>query len=534
MKKIIFIFTLLSVFFVWNCSDPIIEDEWSSSARVWEDKLGDYRGTIEIAVDGLPMDTVVQQGLFSGDNYNQVTLWIAKLSILDKHYGNIFFRELSFKESGGVIYIKGKNNFMVGTGSSPQLVTFEISGEIKNDVLMFDITINGLESLELQLTMRNGRRVDKLPSELSSVEKFIVEEEDKVNRPFITGNTSISYGNAYDYLRFFVADSLTITDSTYFAVKPRLELAQGAWIEPDANMNWTVTHNFDIEDAPSIATTDSLYRFSESKSDFMQEQRYEIKVWAADSINSTNYLVSYVQSNAIKISLFNWKLGTSGAFNEPIAGWATNNAYIETLAASNVELSKIYTERVLGANIGDTGAKVRTAVLGTVTDANIEVISGKLFRGVFDMDSIDTPKKGELHGVVFSKRKPVTISGQYKYFPGEVLYVGDSIVPDSVLNHTDSCYIEAFLYESPTSDVYLDSLDYMKDVKVIGHAKFVGGESYSFRNFTMHFDVRNWIPERRYHLGIVCRSSGKSEQRIGAPGSELTVSGFELMSTKVL
>ena len=528
MKKIILLFTLLSVFLVWNCSDKIeAADEWSSSARTWEDKLGDYRGTLDILVDGLAMDTVVQQVSFVGDNYNRVSMSIEDLYIQDKRYGTVYFTELSFKEENGVINIKGTQNSP--TSTSFGLVTFDIVGKVKNNVLSFDLTINGVDIKELQLNMRNARMIDKFPNSATYIEKAFVVEED-LNRPFITGTPAISSHQ----VTIFVADSLTITDSTFFCVRPKFELSPGAWIEPDPTMNWTVTHNTnpDIKDAPSIATTDSLYRFTEKLDMFGNRTMYfELKVWAEDSINFREYRVTYAKSNAIKISLFHWE--TRDGYREPIAGWATNNGYFKTLSKDVPLFANRYATRVLGGTIGEIGATVRTGVTGTVKDSNVVVVSGKLFRGVFNLDSLNTPKNGELHGVPFSKRKPVSLRGQFKYIPGSVLYLGDSILPDSIKGHTDSCYIEAFLYESPTADSYLDSLD-LDDRKIVGHAKFVSGKSYEFRDFSMNFKVRNWVPNRRYHLGIVCRSSGKDEYRVGAQGSELTVSGFEIMSTQVL
>ena len=403
MKKVILLFTLLSAFFVWNCSDELdLENEWNSSARSWEEKLGNYRGTIEVTVDGLPMDTIVQQVSFTGTNYDQVNLIIENLSILDERYGYIYFREMSFKDVNGVICIKGKQNASDGTPLG--LVTYEILGEIKDDVLTFDLTINGTQVMEHNLHMTNGVLVKEFPSDLAFVESATFVEANKELRPFITGTPSI-YNANFGTITFFVADSLTITDSTFFSVKPILKLAQGAWIKPDTTMNWRVTHNLAIEDAPSIATCDSLYSFTLSKLNPNWKMFYDIRVWAADSINYRDYRITYAKSNAIKIDLFHWE--KRDGYLEPIAGWATNNAYIKELSKKYLNITNLYTDRVLGANIGDNGARMRSGILGTVKDSNIVVVSGKLFRGEFDMDSLLTPKQGELHGVPFRDRKSV-------------------------------------------------------------------------------------------------------------------------------
>ena len=522
MKNLILIYTLLSVFFVWSCSDEVDSvEEWNSSARVWEDKVGNYRGLLEATVGDTPMDTVIQQVALVGDNYDRINLSISSVTIADQYYNYFVFSELSFKEDNGVLYIKGEEN---NQNQALGLISLKIEGEIKNDLFTFDLTINGLHSLDIKLSMKDGRLVEEFPSSSCYIEKVILEEEDKENSPFITGTPII---NSYGHIVFFVADSLTITDSTFFSVRPiSLELAPGAWIEADTTMNWKIKHS-PIEDIPSTATSDSLYHFSED------ELTYRIKIWAADSIRWRYCHITYAKSNATKISLFHWENSENGGYSEPIAGWASNNDYINHMLTSNtIKNPNMYVKRVLGNDIGDTGAEMKTEVIGTVADSNIRIITGKLFRGYFDLDSIDTPKRGEFHGIAFSKRKPVSLRAYYKYLPGEVLYVGDSIVPDSILNQTDSCYIEAFLYESVASGVYLDSLDYMNDPKVIGHAKFAGGKSVYYRQISMNFTVRNWIPTRRYHLGIICKSSGKDEDRIGSPGSVLSVSGFELMSTE--
>ena len=523
MKNLILIFTLLSVFFVWSCDDDdvIYGEGWSSSAREWETKVGYYRGQLEIEVDGLPMDTMIQQVALDGDNYDRVNLRITDVTINDEYYGGFYLSELSFKEENGVIHIKGKqNNQNITLG----LISIEIEGEIKNDVFTFDMAITGLETLDLRFSMKSGRLVEEFPNDDCSIEKIVFQE----NASFLTGTPTI-YGGA---ICFYVADSLTTTDSTFFSVGIKeLELASGAWIEPDTTKNWTMTHNHESKGAPSIATTDSLYRFSEKI-----KNRY-IKVWAADSINYQEYQIRYEHSNATKISLFHWEASEIGPYMEPIAGWASNNAYIhQLLGSSTISNNSMYITRVLGKETGDIGARMETEVIGTVADSSIKVIAGKLFRGQFDLDSIDTPKNGEFHGITFNKRKPVSLSGYYRYIPGEVLHIGDSIVPDSVLVVTDSCYIEAFLYAAVDSDAYLDSLYISydpkgRDPRVIGYAKFAGGIASEYRQFSMRFDVRNWVSSRRYHLGIVCSSSGKDRQRIGASGSVLYVSGFELMST---
>lgn len=516
MKKIILIFTLLSIFFAWSCNDGVsTPEEWSSSARAWEEKVGYYRGQLEARVDGLPMDTVVQQVALNGDDYDRINLSISNIAINNQTYGAFYFSELSFKEENGVIYVKGKENNQNGALG---LVSLTIDGEIKNDVFTFELTINGTNSLEIKLNMENGYLVEKFPSSDSSIEGLELDDT-----PFIIGVPSIS-GNS---ITFFVADSLTTTDSTFFSVKIKsLELAPGAWIEPDTMMNWSITH-FD-KDSPSTATTDSSYRFSGG---YEFEDRYKrIRVWAADSIRWQYYSIGYAKSNAIDIPLFQWKDNANG-YQEPIANWASNNAYIHQLLTSNtIKNPSMYVKRVLGNNIGDTGAEMRTEVIGTVADSNIRIVTGRLFRGEFDLDSIDTPKNGELHGIDFNKQEPMALRGYYKYLPGKVLYVGDSIVPDSVLNQTDSCYIETFLYETIDSDSFLDSLD-RQDPRIIGYTRFAAGKTTYYRQFTMSIDPKNWTPDKTYRLGIVCRSSGKDDERIGSPGSVLSVSGFELMYT---
>ncbi|MGL5682403.1 MAG: PCMD domain-containing protein [Marinifilaceae bacterium] len=514
--KILFLFLLFGFI---ACTDEEIDNGagWNGSARKWEHLEGGYRGFVYASVDGIVMDTIIQQALITSDDYDNIRLIVSNLRIQSTHYGNLIFSKLQFQELASkgsavtAVAFQGEQTLDNGTLG---MLKMKIEGKIVDGNLTFSLNMQGLQSLAMQLEMPHGRYMKKLPSSLCNVTKMGVSEE-----PFITGTPDIS-GNM---ITFYVADTLRTTDSTYFTVLPKFELSPGAWVEADTIMSWKLNQSTD-EETPSVITTDSVYRFN-SKNEWIP-----LKVWANDSINYRMYYVRYARSKGTTLPLFKWE--NVGDYSNPIDGWTSNNAYLHSLLKTGVLTSpSMYVKRVLGYNVGDTGARLVSDVIGSVEDSTIQVVAGRLFRGSFEMDSLETPKKGELHGVGF-KGKPVTLRGYFKYLPGEKLFVQDSIVPDSIRTQTDSCLIEAFLYEAPLATSVLDSItDFAKDPKIVAHGRFTSGKCQEFMPFAISFTVRNWLPTKRYHMGIICTSSAKTKERVGSPGSTLTVSSFEVMSS---
>ena len=199
---------------------------------------------------------------------------------------------------------------------------------------------------------------------------------------------------------------------------------------------------------------------------------------------------------------------------------------------------------VLGINVpvpvveaGDKSAEITTS--RTVNPSNLSplipgVTAGTLFLGQFKLDIFNT-LKSTLFGAPY-RSKPVGFKITYKYTPGQIYY--KSVPVDGgndtqvVSGEKDECSINAYLYEVASYAESLDGTNINTSNKVIMKAVLADGTAKAdYTTQTISFvETGNgtYDASKKYKLAIVCSSSKKGDQFMGADGSKLWVKHLEV------
>lgn len=166
------------------------------------------------------------------------------------------------------------------------------------------------------------------------------------------------------------------------------------------------------------------------------------------------------------------------------------------------------------------------------------VTAGTLFLGAFSLD-LDVLKSTHF-GEPYTK-KPVSFKMTYKYTPGATYYktvvkeVEKGKVNDTevVPNTNDECSINAYLYEVSNYDETLDGTNINTSSKVILKAVLADGTAKSaYTTETIQFKETgngSFDPAKKYKLAIVCSSSKRGDEFMGADGSKLWVKYLEVI-----
>lgn len=322
------------------------------------------------------------------------------------------------------------------------------------------------------------------------------------------------------------------TPAAKLLLTPKVELAEGAVVDSVVidYGDGKPTMKIDLEtaiDFSKFSTTSCVkyyvvaedVRKSSVKSLFMEKlvgisALYTMENWVIDAENGTPTPAGLTNSNSI-------------GFYTPLYG---------------VDLKYFLVEK------GSTGsAEIRTFYSVSLTSPQTTlpgITAGILFNGSYKLD-VNNWSKSPHFGEIFAT-EPMMFKFSYKYTPGSEYYmtmIGDSVYKgDSVTYHyaeivpnmKDSCSINAYLYEVSNLNETLDGTNINTSSKVILKAVFSDGKTTdSYLDKEISFvSTGNGIydPKKLYKLAIVCSSSIRGDQFMGAPGSILTIQRLEVFS----
>lgn len=243
---------------------------------------------------------------------------------------------------------------------------------------------------------------------------------------------------------------------------------------------------------------------------------------AAEDPNTKGSYIIYVERIQTLNTDFSFNQWISG---EP-AGWATSNsaAALFPLFGINVPVPVLQVP-------GEDAAKITTSrtVSETIPNGMIPgVTSGTMFLGTFAINAENTLKSTRF-GLPYRK-VPVTFKMTYKYIPGTTFY---RTVTDNSINGTeivpgekDQCSIGAYLYEVADFTETLDGTNINTDNRVILKAIMTDNATDGYKTQTINFVKTGngeFNPAKKYKLAVVCSSSKRGDEFMGADGSQLFV-----------
>lgn len=300
------------------------------------------------------------------------------------------------------------------------------------------------------------------------------------------------------------------------------ELAEKAKLEDLTEVVLTIEHS-DL----SVATPASSTKFDLSKGNAT------IQVVSEDGLTKKTYRINII-TDVIRYDMEDWvmelpadeNIGAPVAYT-PNGGWGTTNT--GTRLIKMFGLIDVFTnvDKTEDAAIGKSAVKLTTLdSKGQNNEGEFpdipKITSGSIFLGKFTVDIFNTLKSTKF-GIPFTK-KPLTVSGYYKYLPGKEFYRStaeksfEAVVEEKTV---DKCSFNAFLYEiEGDNDEYITGLNTYADPRIVAHASFEsdGAEKYTSFNLEMNYK-KEYDKTKKYRFAIVASTSSQGDTFSGAPGS---------------
>lgn len=302
--------------------------------------------------------------------------------------------------------------------------------------------------------------------------------------------------------------------------------------------------SFSLPDGATISVDKPQSNDNPPYYDFSTETKRKFTVTSEDGTNKVTYTINlYTIELPLKYSFENLKEITpyhiiyltdvngimqwaSGNQGYSLCGMATNAMQYPTVQADGGVEGKC-----VKLTTRSTGS------FGMATTPQMPIAAGNLFIGSFNTSAaILAPREATQLGFTFT-RKPVKLSGYYKYKPGATLTDQNGNV---ISGKTDTGDIYAVLYEAPNSDFSLDG-----DLFTEGNEKAENivllaridktEETDQWTRFELDFEPQNGktinednLKAGKYKLAIVFSSSIQGGYFEGATGSELCIDEVEI------
>lgn len=213
--------------------------------------------------------------------------------------------------------------------------------------------------------------------------------------------------------------------------------------------------------------------------------------------------------------------------------WASGNAGYQITNSSAT--ADMFPTRVLDEGVSGHGVKLVTLSTGALGEmVGKPIAAGNLFLGKFDLTkTLTNSLQATQFGVPVAKR-PVTLSGYYKYARGEEYTDADGRVADGV---EDSGNIYALIYKNTDAagnayQLYGDSVKTSGQLVALADLT-ITQETDEWTFFELDFSYQGALDEALleaygYSVTIVCTSSEKGASFMGAIGSTLCVDELKI------
>ena len=211
--------------------------------------------------------------------------------------------------------------------------------------------------------------------------------------------------------------------------------------------------------------------------------------------------------------------------------WASSNQAIMLIKSIGVVADITYNgdwpvASTTDAYSGDYALSIESVFTtgGTISDWGVtipKVTAGSAFMGSFNAwSAITNPLSTTSFGVVV-EYKPITVSGYYKYTPGDTYYNADGEEQSDV---TDECAISAVLYEVDSESETLDGSNIYTSDKIVASAYLTSGEQTEYTAFNLDLDyIKDYDDTKMYKFTIIFSSSKDGDSYNAASGSKLIV-----------
>lgn len=477
-----------------------------------------FKGEMGIYVSNIGNPITMEQRVYTSapkdKNPSKMKIQINDFAFEGIKLGNIALDTITVVERGSLgghpIYAfqaKGRELTLDIVGS----VALDARGTIINGAMNLNLTVNA-KSVGLTVdVVFNGNIVE--------------ESTDTDAKIIITGDGVLEVANDASSKNKFTLKVWESIPAQKLVLTPKVEIAEKATIDSVVLYN---DKNVKVE----MLQLNTAIDFSKLQKDY--------------------YIAYYVKSEDVRFSstkkLYLERLPE--AFKYDMQTWVTDagNGKPTPEGLTNSNMASTFFP-MFGINVptpvvkaADNAAEITSSRTVSTTIPNVlipGVTAGTLFTGVFSLDPTNTLKSTKF-GLPYSKI-PARLKVTYKYTPGTTFYKTIQKTSDGepyndteiVANAKDACSINAYLYEVSSYDESLDGTDINKSTKVILKASIIDEtSSSSYIEKEINFVPTGngtYEPGKKYKIAIVCSSSDRGDQFMGADGSRLWIKYLEII-----
>ena len=151
-----------------------------------------------------------------------------------------------------------------------------------------------------------------------------------------------------------------------------------------------------------------------------------------------------------------------------------------------------------------------------------KVTAGSMFLGEFNaFAAISDPMATTQFGIIYDK-KPVKVSGYYKYTPGTDFY---NAAGELQADKKDACAMSAVLYEVENGEETLNGSNIYTSDKIVASAMFTTGETVAeYTPFELNLEyVKDYDASKMYKFAVIFSASKDGAAYNAAVGSTLYI-----------
>lgn len=311
-------------------------------------------------------------------------------------------------------------------------------------------------------------------------------------------------------ITFKVKEELFNTNTKLY---PTITVSAGATYSPSAGDGIDFSNS---ESPVKITVTSedgsSIVEYSVNCISIPKEFKYDFEEWTRDESQSQEKLKYPIAKgwdtcNQAVMMVMAW--GNIPGFSDPIVdytgGWPVKS--IEESYSGNY-----------AASIESVDTK-GTVMMGQKVP---KVTAGTIFLGKFNaMAALGGAMKATEFGIIYG-RKPLKVSGFYKYTPGSKFYNANG---ELVNGKEDECSISAVLYEVKNDKETLDGSNIYTSEKIVAKAMFKSSKTVTeYTPFELKLEYsKEYDPSKKYKFAVIFSASADGAAYNAAVGSKLII-----------
>lgn len=494
-KSLFYLFALIcSMGLFAACGD----DDPDYTQVIETEIAGDYKGDLNINVDGMPLGSSQQKITIEKAGATAINLYIKNFSFVGISVGDVKLLNCPLSESNNGAYTFTGNTTVTATGLSATVDVSEAT--VNNGRLSLELAIKAtLGTVNQDVTVIvNGSKLNGTEGTGADITSFTFDSESVAEQPVINADNTITF-KVYDD-----ADITSLVPT--IVVSERATVTPASGVAQDFSNGKVVTYTVVSEDY----STTKVYRASVSGS-----------------------------QNVLSFTFDEWE--QYGQYEKPsdkrLASSLEGASFLSFFGIKGVPVYQEEEDVIAGSAI-----KLVTMDTSAATSILIPALTaGSVFTGKFNLDLAMSDKMASTQFGIPYEKKPVILRGWYKYTPGDKYIDGEGAMSPGdvkvVDGQVDECAIQAVLYEEQLDDkgenIPLNGNDINESDRRVAQAILPDGAAKSeWTKFELPFEMlegKTYDAGKKYQLALVCSSSKLGDSFKGAGGSTLYLDELEII-----